>query len=72
MCNFKSEVEKYTELMDHYSASFQSIEQEIELIKEKFTVMLRKDAALKSIGIEHTNELGSQLATYNSEGCATS
>ena len=51
--------------MDHYSASFQAIHEEIELIKEKFTVMLHKDDALKSIGIEHTNELGAHLTKYN-------
>ena len=64
MCNFKSEVEKYTELIDHYSASFQSITEEMELIKEKFTIMLNKDDALKSIGLHNTDELSSQLIAY--------
>jgi len=72
MCFFKSEVERYNELMDHYSASFQSITEEMELVKEKFSIMLNKDDALKSIGIDHTNELGQQLTRYTEQGALPS
>lgn len=65
MCFFKSEVEKYNELMAHYDAAFQSITEQIDLMKEKFTIMLRKDDALKSIGMANMDELGFQLARYN-------
>ncbi|HEY9044621.1 MAG TPA: SOS response-associated peptidase family protein [Ohtaekwangia sp.] len=64
MCFFKSEVERYNELMEHYSASFQSITEEMELVKEKFSIMLSKDDALKSIGMDHSNELSQQLIKY--------
>src|SRR4051812_29080198 len=65
MCFFKSEVEKYNELMAHCDASFESITTEMELVKDKFNAMLRKDDALKSIGIENSSELGLQLLKYN-------
>jgi putative SOS response-associated peptidase YedK len=65
MCNFKSEVEKYNELMAHYSASFESITAEMELIREKFSVMIAKDSALKSIGMGNPDQLGAQLMAYN-------
>lgn len=51
--------------MAHYEASFQSINEEMELIKEKFDIMLNKDDALKSIGMQNSNELALQLIKYN-------
>ena len=68
MCHYKSEVEKYNELMALYDASFQSITAEMDLIKEKFQIMLKKDDTLKSIGMEHPNELSLQLFKYNEKG----
>lgn len=65
MCNYKSEVEKYNELMEHYSASFQSITEEMDVVKEKFSIMLKKDDVLKDIGLGHSSELGLQLIQYN-------
>ena len=65
MCNFKSEKQKQDELVAHYDASFSSITEEVDLIKEKFSIMLKKDDALKSIGPGNTNELGLQLLRYN-------
>lgn len=65
MCYYKSEVEKYNELMAHYEASFQSITDEIDVIKEKFDIMLKKDDTLKSIGMTDINELGTQMIRYN-------
>lgn len=65
MCYYKSEVERYNELMEHYNASFESITEDMDLIKERFTVMLNKDDALKSIGLENPSELGTQLIQYN-------
>lgn len=54
--------------MAHYQASFESITEEIELIREKFTLMLRKDDALNAIGMTNMAELGSQLLRYNEKG----
>jgi len=51
--------------MAHYEASFQSITEEMDLIKEKFSIMLKRDDALKAIGMENINELGSQMLKYN-------
>ena len=65
MCNFKSEKQKQDELVALYDASFNSITEEVDLIKEKFSIMLKKDDALKSIGLGNTNELGLQLLRYN-------
>ncbi len=65
MCNFKSEKQKYDELASHYDASFASITEEVDLIKEKFSIMLKRDDALKAIGLENTTELGMQMLRYN-------
>jgi len=65
MCYYKSEVEKYNELMAHYNASFQSITEEVAFIREKFTIILKKDDALAAIGMRNSEELGLQLLKYN-------
>jgi putative SOS response-associated peptidase YedK len=65
MCYFKSEEQKFNELMAHYEASFQSVTEEIEVIKEKFSTMLKKDDTLKAIGMENSNQLGLQMLKYN-------
>ncbi len=43
MCNHKSLVAQYEELMAHYSASFHSITQELEIIKERFSIMMSRN-----------------------------
>lgn len=68
MCYFKSEVEKFEALMAHYAASFDSITPEMEMIKERFSVMLRKDDALKSIGMGQRDELSARMMAYNEKG----
>lgn len=65
MCNFKSEEQKYKDLVSHYDVSFQSITDEMKLIKEKFSIMLKKDDSLKAIGLNNPNELGIQMLKYN-------
>ena len=65
MCYYKSEVEKYNELMAHYDASFESINEEIELVKEKFSIMVNKDDTLRAIGLGNSGELGLQMLRYN-------
>lgn len=50
--------------MDHYDGSFESITEELEVVKEKFTILLSKDDALKAIGLDNTMELGTQLIQY--------
>jgi putative SOS response-associated peptidase YedK len=65
MCNFKSEEKKYKELATHYDASFQSITEEVELIKERFSIMLKKDDSLNAIGMDNSKQLGLQMLKYN-------
>jgi putative SOS response-associated peptidase YedK len=72
MCYYKSEVQKYEDLMAHYAASFDSITGEMELIREKFTTLLAKDDELKSIGLANMEALGSQLTKYNAKNALPS
>lgn len=51
--------------MAHYAASFESITEELEIITERFQVLMRKDDHLHSIGLANTNELSSQLIQYS-------
>lgn len=46
MCYHKSIAQKEAELPAHYEASFESITEELEIIKEKFSVMMQKDEKL--------------------------
>jgi hypothetical protein len=50
---------------NNYDASFQSIIEEVELIKEKFSVMLKKDDSLKAIGMDDSELPGLQMLKYN-------
>ncbi|HEY3402412.1 MAG TPA: hypothetical protein VGK59_03435, partial [Ohtaekwangia sp.] len=65
MCFHKSEAEKLNDLMAHYSASFESITEDLELIKERFQILMRKDDRLNSIGVANTGELNNQLIEYS-------
>jgi putative SOS response-associated peptidase YedK len=51
--------------MDHYSASFQSIDEDLEPIRERFQLLLTKDGQLNSIGLANTADLHSQLIQYS-------
>lgn len=51
--------------MDHYSASFQSIDEDLQPIRERFQILLQKDGLLNSIGLAHTTELSDQLLRYS-------
>jgi putative SOS response-associated peptidase YedK len=57
MCYHKSLVQKYTSLMDHYSASFSSITSDLDLIKERFEVMMSRDSKDNPYSKEETQEL---------------
>jgi uncharacterized protein YoxC len=49
---------KLNELLDHYAASFESLTGDLEPIQEKLEELIRKDDALKSIGMKNSHELG--------------
>jgi hypothetical protein len=51
MCYHKSQVEKFNELMDHYSASFHSIKGDLEAVKERLAILMRKDDRLGSLNL---------------------
>jgi len=43
MCYHKSLVDPYQALMDHYAASFESITEELDIIKERFSLLMSRD-----------------------------
>lgn len=65
MCNHKSEVEKWNDLMDHYSASFQNIDEDLEPVRERFSILMRKDDRLNAIGLTNVDEFNNQLVQYS-------
>ena len=65
MCFHKSLAQKEQELLDHYSASFQSIKEELEIIKEKFTTMVSKDRTLGSMSLTSPFQIYDTLVAYS-------
>lgn len=65
MCFHKSQVQKFNELMDHYSASFHSIKEDLESVKERFAILMRKDDRLGSLNLTEPNEINNQLILYS-------
>jgi putative SOS response-associated peptidase YedK len=66
MCYHKSLVQKYNDLMDHYSASFNSITEELEPIKERFSIMMSRDSKSEPYSKQETQELTWLQKTLNS------
>ena len=65
MCYHKSEVQKFIDLMDHYSASFHAIKDDLEMVKEQFTTLLKKDEKLMELGLGEPKALNNQLIQYS-------
>ncbi len=65
MCFHKSFAKSEQDLLDHYSASFQSIHEDLEVIKEKFTALISKDGQLKALTLGRPNELHELLTQYS-------
>lgn len=65
MCFHKSLAQKETELFDHYAASFQSITEELEPIRERFSELLRKDDKLGSLSLSTPDEIHNLLTVYS-------
>lgn len=65
MCYHKSLAERLKDLEAHYSASFQSITEELELIKEKFQILAKKDGPLNAISLQHPQEINNLLLAYS-------
>src|SRR5258706_3392227 len=65
MCYHKSLAQKESELLAHYDASFQSITEELDLIKEKFNALMHKDERLGSLSLTKPDDIHNQLALYS-------
>src|SRR5579859_3280152 len=65
MCFYKSLAQKESELLAHYAASFQTITQEHEPIKERFNALLHKDDRLGSLSLNTPIEIFSLLTQYS-------
>ena len=65
MCFHKALAVKEKEIMDYYSASFQTIKEDLELIKEKFSVLMRKDEKLGALSLNSPNEIHNLLVAYS-------
>lgn len=68
MCYHKSFVAKYEDLMQHYSASFESITSELDLIKERFSILMQKDNSQSPYSKEETDEIKWSQKTISSFG----
>jgi hypothetical protein len=64
MCYHKSEAQKWNELMWHYSASFDSITEDLEPIKERFQILMQKDDRLSGHALTSANEIHDLLTLY--------
>jgi putative SOS response-associated peptidase YedK len=65
MCFHKALAVKEQEITDYYSASFQSIKEDLELIKENFSVLMRKDEKLGALSLNSPNEIHNLLVAYS-------
>jgi putative SOS response-associated peptidase YedK len=65
MCFHKALAVKEQEIMDHYSASFQTIKEDLELIKEKFSVLMAKDEKLGALSLNSPDEIHNLLVAYS-------
>ncbi len=65
MCYHKSFVVDISELLDHYSASFNSITAELDPIRERFTLLSLKDEWLSTSSLNEANPIGERLIQYS-------
>jgi putative SOS response-associated peptidase YedK len=65
MCYHKSLAQKVSELLEHYAASFQSITDDLEPIRERFTVLANKNEQLGSLSLSASNEIHNLLTLYS-------
>jgi putative SOS response-associated peptidase YedK len=65
MCYYKSLAQRESELLAHYSASFQTITADLEPIKERFSILMNKDEKLGSLSLSEPNEIHNLLTLYS-------
>jgi putative SOS response-associated peptidase YedK len=66
MCYHKSLVQQYNKLMKHYSAVFNSVIEEMELLKEKYGDLMNKDNQAEPYSKEEVSEMKWLNKTINS------
>lgn len=57
MCYHKSLVAKYNDLLDHYSATFDSVTSELEQLKDRYSILMSKDQKTDHYTKEEVKEL---------------
>ncbi|MFM8911295.1 MAG: SOS response-associated peptidase [Flammeovirgaceae bacterium] len=65
MCFHKSFAKSEQQLIEHYEASFRNIHEELEVLKERFSVLMAKDGALNEASLIHPQALHEQLLRYS-------
>jgi len=65
MCYYKSLTQKEAELLAHYEASFQTITDELEPIKERFKILMQRDEKLGALSLNTPEEINNLLVAYS-------
>lgn len=65
MCYHKSLAQKVSELLEHYAASFQSITDDLEPVRERFTMLASKNDELGALRLSAPNDIHSLLTLYS-------
>jgi len=65
MCYHKSITEKFEELQAHYAASFDSITAELEPIRERFVLLMKKDGMLGEHSLAEADQIRNILTAYS-------
>jgi len=65
MCFHKSLAKKEQELLDHYSASFDNIKAENEVIQAQFSALMHKDEKLDALSLSNPAEIHNLLVAYS-------
>jgi putative SOS response-associated peptidase YedK len=65
MCYYKSFAQKEAELLAHYDASFHTITDELEPIKERFKILMQKDEKLGALSLNTPEEINNLLVAYS-------
>jgi putative SOS response-associated peptidase YedK len=68
MCYHKTATVNYDELTEHYNASFNGINAELEPVRERFEVLLQKDPQLAGKSIQQAEEIFETLIAYSQKG----
>lgn len=65
MCFHKSFAKEEQDLLNHYEASFQSIQEELELVKEQFTTLMQKNDQLAGLSLTQPDEIHRVLTAFS-------